>query len=76
MDTAVVIIVATIVVGSVAFLVLGMFRSRGDPKATDGHVWGARATLAEMRKEGAGLPSGAGEEAKRGEGAPGGRATR
>ena len=70
MDTAVVIIVATIVVASITFLVLGMFRSQGGPKATDGHRWAAQATLAEMRKEGAGLPSEVGEEANRSEGPP------
>ena len=71
MDTAVVIIVATILVGLITFLVLGMFRSHRGPKATDGHRWEAQATLAEMRKEGAGLPSEVGEEANRSEGPPG-----
>ena len=65
------IIVATIVVASITFLVLGMFRSQAGPKVTDGHLWAAQATLAEMRKEGAGLPSGVGEEANRSEGPPG-----
>ena len=69
MDTAVVIIVATIVVASIAFLVLGLFRRQADPpKRTD--RWAAQTTLAEMRKEGAGLPSDVGEEASRSEGPP------
>ena len=69
MDTAVVIIVATIVVASIAFLVLGLFRRQADPpKRTD--RWAAQTTLAEMRKEGAGLPSEIGEEANRSEGPP------
>ena len=66
MGTAGVIIVATILFGSIAFLVFGLLRSHGDPKATDGEHWAAQATLAEMRKEGAGLPSEVGEEANRG----------
>lgn len=70
MDTAVVILVATIVVASITFLVFGMFRSQGGPEATEGHRWAAQATLAEMRKEGAGLPSEVGEEANRSEGPP------
>jgi len=68
-DTAVVIIVATIVVASIAFLVLGLFRRQADPpKRTD--RWAAQTTLAEMRKEGAGLPSEVGEEANRSESPP------
>jgi hypothetical protein len=74
-DTPVVIIVATIVVASITFLAFGMFRSQGGPKATDGHPWAAQATLAEMRKEGAGLPSEVGEQTNRREGPPGGRST-
>ncbi len=70
MDTAVVIIVATILVASITFLVLGFRSQQGGPKATDGHRWAAQATLAEMRKEGAGLPSEVGEEANRSEGPP------
>jgi hypothetical protein len=70
-DTAVVIIVATILAASITFLVLGLFRSQGGPKATDGHRWAAQATLAAMRKEGAGLPSEVGDEANRSEGPPG-----
>ncbi len=70
MDTAVVIIIATIVVASITFLVRGMFRSQGGPKVTDGHRWAAQATLTEMRKEGADLPSEVGEEASRSEGPP------
>jgi hypothetical protein len=61
-DTAVVIIVATILVASLTFLVLGFRSQQGGPKATDGHRWAAQATLAEMRKEGAGLPSEVGED--------------
>ena len=71
MDTAVVILAATIVVASITFLVFGMFRSQGGPEVTEGHRWAAQATLAEMRKEGAGLPSEVGEEAKGSEGPPG-----
>ena len=70
MGTALVIIVVTIVVASITFLVLGMIRSHGGPKATDGRRWAAQATLAKMRKEGAGLPSEVGE-ANRSEGPPG-----
>ena len=60
-----------IVVASITFLVRGMFRSQGEArKVTDGHRWGGgQATLAEMRKEGAGLPSEVGE-ANRSEGPP------
>jgi hypothetical protein len=72
-DTAVVIIVATIVVASITFLVFGMFRSQEGPKVTEGHRWTAQATLAEMRKEGASLPSEVGAEANRSEGPPGGQ---
>ena len=68
MDTAVVIIVATIVVASIAFLVLGLFRRQADPPRRNDR-WAAQTTLAEMRKEGAGLPSD-GEEANRSEGPP------
>jgi len=75
-DTPVVIIVATTVFAAIIFLVSGMFRSRGGPKATDGHRWAAQATLAEMRKEGAGLPSDVGEETDRSEGSPGAEAPR
>ena len=71
MGTALGIIVATIVVASIAFLVFGMIRSHGGPRGTDGHRWSAQATLAKMRKEGAGLPSEVGEEANRSEGPPG-----
>jgi hypothetical protein len=76
MDTAVVIIVATIGVASIAFLAFGLIQPQRGPKATekvDGsrHRWAAQATLAEMRKEGAGLPSEVGEEANRSEGRPG-----
>jgi hypothetical protein len=71
MDTAVVIIVATIVLAAIAFLAF----ARG-PKATekvDGprHRWAVQTTLAEMRKEGAGLPSAVSEEANRSDGPPG-----
>jgi hypothetical protein len=68
-DTAVVLIVATIVVALITFLVLGMFRSQGGPKA-DRNPWAAQATLAEMRKEGVGLPREVGEAANRSEGPP------
>ena len=72
MGTALVIIVVTIVVGSISFLVLGMVRSHGGPKPTGGRRWAAQATLAKMRKEGSGgLPSDVGEEANRSEGPPG-----
>jgi hypothetical protein len=70
-DTAVVILVATIVVASIAFLVFGMFRSQERPEVNEGHRWAAQATLAEMRKEGAGLPSAVGDEANGSEGPPG-----
>ena len=76
MDTAVVILVATIVVASIAFLVFGMSRSQGRPEVTEGHRWAAQATLAEMRKEGAGLPSEVGEEANGSERPPGGQLPR
>ncbi len=56
------IIGATILVGSITFLVLGLFRSPERPKATDRNRWAAQATLAGMRKDGAGLPSEVGEE--------------
>ena len=70
MDTAVVIIAATILIASIAFLALGLFRRQADPpKRTD--RWAAQTTLAEMRKEGAGLPSEVGEEANRSESPPG-----
>ena len=52
-DTAVTIIVATMVVVSITFLTYGLFRSQGGPKATDEPRWAAQATLAEMRKEAA-----------------------
>jgi hypothetical protein len=69
-DTAVVITIATILVAAIAFLVLGLFRRQADPpKRTD--RWAAQTTLAEMRKEGAGLPAEVGEEANRSEGPPG-----
>ena len=70
MDTAVVIVVASIVVASIAFLAFGQ---RAGPKATDKadeSRWAAQATFAEMRKEGGGLPSEVGEEANRNEGPP------
>ena len=75
MDTAVVIIVATIVLAAIAFLAFALFQPQRGPKATekvDGprHRWGVQTTLAEMRKEGAGLPSEVGEEANRSEGPP------
>jgi hypothetical protein len=70
-DTAVVILIATIVAASITFLALGVFRSQGGPKTIDGRRWAAQATLAEMRKKGGGLPSEAGEEANRSEGPPG-----
>ena len=81
MDTAFVIIGATIVVASIAFLAFGLFQPQRGPKAAekvDGprHRWAAQATLAEMRKEGAGLPSEVGEEANRSEGPPGGEPPR
>ena len=69
MDTAVVIIVAAIVVASIAFLVFGLFRRQADPPKRTGR-WAAQTTLAEMRKEGAGLPAEVGEEANRSEGPP------
>jgi hypothetical protein len=69
-DTAVTIIVATMVVVSITFLMYGLFRSQGGPKATDEPRWAAQATLAEMRNEGAGLPSEVGEKANRSEGTP------
>ena len=69
------IIGATILVGSITFLVLGLFRSPERPKATDRNRWAAQATLAGMRKDGAGLPSEVGEEANRSEGPPGADAT-
>ena len=72
MDTAVGIIIATIVVALITFFVFGLSRSPGGPKAGHGHRWAAQATLAEMRKDGAGLPLEAGEEANRSEGPPGG----
>lgn len=76
MDTAVVIIVATIVLAAIAFLAFALFQPQRDPKATekvDGprHRWAVQATLAEMRKEGAGLPSAVSDEANRSEGPPG-----
>jgi hypothetical protein len=75
MDTAVVIIVATIVLTAIAFLAYLAFQPQRGPKATeenDGprHRWGVQATLAEMRKEGAGLPSAVSEEVNRSEGPP------
>jgi hypothetical protein len=66
-DTALVLIVAMIVLAAITFLVYGMFRSQGGPEAHRSR-WAARATLAEMRKEGAGLPSEAAEASSRGEG--------
>lgn len=62
MDTAVVIIVATIILAAIAFLAFALFQPQRGPKATekvDGprHRWAVQTTLAEMRKEGAGLPS-------------------
>jgi len=70
-DTALVILIATIVVASLALLAFGQ---RAAPKATDTadkpDDWAAQATLAEMRKEGAGLPLEIGEEANRSEGPP------
>ena len=73
MGTVVVIIVATILVASITFLVLGMIHSQGGPKATGGHRWAAQASLAEMRKEGsAACPRRSGQEANRSEGPPGG----
>jgi hypothetical protein len=69
---AVVLIVAMIVLAAITFLVFGMFRSQGRPEA-DRSRWAARATLAEMRKEGAGLPSAVDEASTRGEGPPGGQ---
>ena len=72
MDTAGVLIVAMIVVAAITFLVLGMFRSQGGPEAGRSR-WAARATLAEMRKEGAGLPSEVDEASSRGEGPSGGQ---
>lgn len=71
MDTAVVVIVAIIVLAAIAFLALAR-----RPKATekvDGprHRWAVQTTLAEMRKEGAGLPSAVSEEANRRDGPPG-----
>jgi hypothetical protein len=72
-DTAVLLIVAIVVAAAITFLVLGMFRSQGGPEAHRSR-WAARATLAEMRKEGAGLPSEVGEASNQGEGPPGGQA--
>ena len=72
MDTAVVLIIAMIVLAAIAFLVFGMFRSQGGPEA-DRSRWAARATLAEMRKEGAVLPSEGAEASSRGEGPSGGQ---
>ena len=72
MDTAVGIIIATIVVALITFLVFGLSRSHPRPKASDGDRWAAQATLAELRKDGAGLPLEVGEEANRSEGPPGG----
>jgi hypothetical protein len=40
-----------------------MFRSQGGSEVPGGHRWAARATLAEMRKKGASLPSEVAEEA-------------
>ena len=76
MDTAVVIIVATIVLAAIAFLAFALFQPQRGPKATekvDGprHRWAVQTTLAEMRKEGTGLPSAVGEEADRSDGPPG-----
>jgi hypothetical protein len=77
MDTAVVIIVATIVLAAIAFLAFGLFQPQRGRKATekvDGGTrdrWAVQTTLAEMRKEGAGLPSAVSEEANRSEGPPG-----
>ena len=76
MDTAVVIIVATIVLAAIAFLAFALFQPQRGPKGTekvDGprHRWGVQTTLAEMRKEGAGLPSAVSEEADRSDGPPG-----
>lgn len=71
MDTAVVILVASLVVASIAFLAFGQ---RAGPKAIEktdeSRRWTARATLAKMRKEGGGLPSEVGEETNRSEGPP------
>ncbi len=70
MDTAVVVIVAAIVLVSITFLVFGLFRSQGGPKLTNRRRWVAQATLAEMRKDGAGLPLEVGKEANRSESPP------
>ena len=76
MDPAVVIIVATIVLAAIAFLAFALFQPQRGSKATekvDGprHRWAVQTTLAEMRKEGAGLPSAVSEEANRSDHPPG-----
>jgi len=70
MDGPVVIIAAGVVLAAISFLVFGLFDSRRGAKATKRVAgtqpsWTAQATLAEMRKEGAGLPADAGQQAAR-----------
>jgi hypothetical protein len=72
MSTGVVIVVAAIVVAAIAFLVYGLLQPLRRAEATDEvggprDRWTAQATLAEMRKEGTGLPADSGEKVNRSE---------
>lgn len=77
MGTGIAIVVAVIVVAAIAFLVYGLFQpQRRRPEETEEahgprHRWTAQATLADMRKQGAGLPAEAGDEVNRSERPPG-----
>jgi len=68
-DTAVALIIATIIGASITLLVLGMFRSQRRPEAGPSR-WAARAALAEMRKDGAHLPTEVGDMTDRTEAPP------